>query len=506
MLKNDLVRLIKTLSKNEKQCFKLWTKKQSVERAYIHLFDLIEQIQITDTVQLEEDFRNMHPGVSFESTSKYLFKVLVDVLVSANADRDKTFQQMQGYMRSKILFDRSLIKEALKELNKVRHAASAEQNYLMEYMASRQELTILSDLNFPEITEESVIELQMTGKTLLRNVLQVHEHNSLYNVLKLRLFRSGKTMSEQAKQTLNDLLLSELSLITSKVAYNFESKKLHLLFQSYFFTSIGDYKSALKTFSELNELFESNMRVLDSNPADYLSCVEGILDSLRTIKAFDDMEFYLEKVKHLQHSKYSDQFIARVEKTILTFRLNLHIVRGEFGKAAGLYQQQGDIFLKANEISDYEKHCELLFFIGLTHFSLHKWGKALRYINRIADFEKYSYPYIIYKAARLLGIMARYELGDIDFINYEIRAYKRSLSNRSSELQLERLIFKLIKLDPNRSSIIKNEVSKKALRPLITTIEHDKFELQLLKFFNFTGWVDQKLSSADKRAKFLVSG
>ena len=51
----------------------------------------------------------------------------------------------------------------------------------------------------------------------------------------------------------------------------------------------------MKTFYELNKLFEQNIDLWSSPPADYLSSLEGILDSLRAIKRYDEMPFFIEK-------------------------------------------------------------------------------------------------------------------------------------------------------------------------------------------------------------------
>lgn len=115
---------------------------------------------------------------------------------------------------------------------------------------------------------------------------------------------------------LNDLLISELSLITRGSQHNFESQKLHLLFQSFFFVNISDYKSSLKSFYDLNNLFESNESVWNFPPYDYLSTLEGILDNLRTIKYFNEMEYYINKIDILTEKKYPENFQIIARQTI----------------------------------------------------------------------------------------------------------------------------------------------------------------------------------------------
>ena len=501
MLKNDVIRLVKTLSTTEKRQFKLHCRKQSGDRAYLSLFDIIDQTQFKDIEQLEDKFKLSNPKASFETTANYLLKTVTDSLISARGEKDSPFEQMQNYMRAKVLFDRALINEGFKELKKVQRSASVSQNHLMEYMAYREELHMLSALNFPDIDDNHVIEMQMKNKSTLKTLLQVHEHNSLFDLLKIRLINTGKTTSELAKRNLNDLLLSELSLVTSKVAYNFESTKLHLMFQSFFFTSIGDYKSALKTFSELNTLFELNIEKPSASPADYLSSLEGILDSLRTIRAYSEMPFYISKVNSLFNLKNSEPFNQRIVKAAVTFQLNYLTGTNKFKEALEFTARHNNLLQNEAVITDYEQHCELLFYCGLAHYGKNEFEKALRHINKITMLGKANYRFAIYKAAKLLGILIRYELGDIDYIHYEIRAYKRQSRTKGEALKIEKLIFKVVMLDPNNNSLVKNNLLLKKLETAMKHITNDKYELQVLKFYDFLNWIQFKFTTSRIKTK-----
>ncbi|MBE7175320.1 MAG: hypothetical protein INR69_02900 [Mucilaginibacter polytrichastri] len=299
MLKNEIIRIVKTLSPAEKRQVKMHCKKQASDRAYFTLFDLTDDLSLHNIDRPDVFFHKAHPKTSFETTARYLLKIITDCLVALRCDKDPLFALIHNYMRSKVLFERSLIRGGFRELKRVQKQAAVSQNHALEFLSYREELNMLADMNFPETGDQQVIDMQVRGKNILKSMLQVHEHHSLFELLKMRLIRSGKTLSEDSRKDLNDLLLSELSLVIGKVTSSFESTKLHLLFQSFFFTSISDYKSALKTFADLNRLFESNMDNPALLPKDHLSSLDGILDNLRIIRAYDEMPFYIGKVAGL---------------------------------------------------------------------------------------------------------------------------------------------------------------------------------------------------------------
>ena len=65
MTKNELIRLIKSLSGSEKRNFKLYTKKQAGPKDYLDLFDIINQTLLNDEGQsIEMQFKEKHPKKS----------------------------------------------------------------------------------------------------------------------------------------------------------------------------------------------------------------------------------------------------------------------------------------------------------------------------------------------------------------------------------------------------------------------------------------------------------
>ena len=268
-----LLRLVNSLSKSEKRQFKLSTRKQSGGKEYLDLFNIVEHATFNDLDKIDKEFAMLHPKSSFDNTARYLIKVLSDCLIQAKIKDDPNFTILQGLMRVNVLKERSLHKESFKELKKIKVLASRSQNIFMLPVINRYELNYLSDLNFEGLEEKKLVEMQMKARDIIKTMRNTHEHYSLYELLKYRMINSGKVLSEEDKRHLNDLILSEMGLVTGRIKNNFDSKKMHLLFHSFFFTDIGDFKSALKTFYELNWLFENNPSKWNNPPLDYLSAL-----------------------------------------------------------------------------------------------------------------------------------------------------------------------------------------------------------------------------------------
>jgi hypothetical protein len=481
------------MSKEEKRKFKLSTKKQSGAKDYVNLFHLIDKGNFTEENVLKEKFKMLHPNTSLENTIRYLFKVITDSLIQTKIKEDNSFHLYYGFLRVKLLQTRSLEEEAYKELIKLKTLAIKSENLFLQFLMNREELNYISSLNFFGLSEKKLIDSQIKGLDLLKDMRNIHEHYSLYEILKFRLVHSGKTLSDEGKKKLNDLILNEMSLISGRGKKNFESQKLHLLFQSFFFTDIGDYKSALKTFYVLNRHFEQNTKMWDFPPLDYFSSLDGILDSLRAIGRYDEMDFYIKKLMNLDSGNHPEFFRFLVRKTILVYQLIILISQKKVEEALELLNAKSGL-LNTYSMVDDEKQSELLFFTGLTYFKAGNLKKAQKYISEIILIRRINYQSIIYKAARLLDILINYEKRDLEYLDYQIRSYKRFAQQKGKLLKTETAVFKTIKIDPVKNVPRKNEILWKKIASAIKTIENDKYESQLRKYFDFTEWIRNKFN------------
>ena len=492
MSQASVIRLIKSLSKVEKRQFKLATKKQAGSKEYLDLFDIIDSKTVIDTVAVRKKFRELYPEASLDNTARYLLKVLIDSLIQSKVKEDTTFHLLHGLMRTRLLYERSLPDESLKELKKLQVIAASSQNDYLQYLTYRHQLDYISSNDFTQVSEQRLTEMQLQSREVLKGIRNIHEHHSLYELLKYRLIHSGKILSEEKKRKLNDLILSEMALVTSRSRSSYQSRKLHLLFQSYFFTDIGDYKSAVKTFLELNRLFEQHSNLWGHPPVDYLSALDGILDSLRTIGYYDDISFYLEKMKQLDNASYPEYFRFMVKKSELIYRISQLTGRKDFRGAVAYIETLDPTELRAYGQVDDEKQTELMLYMGLAYFGLKRFKIAQKHINKIILMRKPNYQSVVYRASLLLNILIDYETNNHDYMEYEIRSYKRVFPPAVNGLKIEKLVFKTIQNHPHLQSPQKAQIFWKKIEPVMLVIEKDKFENQLHKYFDFLGWVRAK--------------
>lgn len=487
------IRLVRSLSGSEKRLFKLHTRKQSGNKDYLLLFNFIEKHGQLTATEIVKKLSADAEKIAVDNTARYLVKLLTDVLIEIKIEKDKWFGMMHGIMRAKILQERSLTEESNKQLNKIRYAAQRAQQDIIEYLTYREELDHQIKLNFQNLDDKDLIALQMKAKLNIKNLNSLHDHHSLFELLKFRFIHSPKILSHESRKELNDLVLSEIALVSAKPKTSYAASKLHLLFQAFYFTNIGDYKSALKAFYSLNKLFEENRVLADNPPADYLSALDGILDILYTLKMYDELHFYITKTEQLDQPVYPEYFRYQVRKTVAVNRLKLFVQQQYYHEGVTYLLSLGKGWINNYAMVDEEKQCQLYFYAGICFWGIKDWKKAHEYVDEVIKNHRINKNLLICKAIRLLNMIVYYEKKDNDYLKYEVRSYKRFFGGTEQLLEVELLLLRFLGSPEIGKKRKLTALQQYKFRNEILQINNDPYSTQLLKYFDFTLWLNNKI-------------
>jgi tetratricopeptide (TPR) repeat protein len=493
MLKEDLSKLIASLSASEKRSFRTYCKQQSGSGLYASLFEIYIKSSAVQA-DIEKGFAAQHPTVSFDNTASYLFKVLTDMLTFSRIQQDKWFNQVFSVMKAKLYTERSLPERALRELKRTQQQSQANEDHLLSYLCSRMELSQLARTGFKDLNQQDLIAFQMRGKKTLQILRQTHEHHSLYELLSHKLLNEGISLTNKDDKSLDDLVLTELGIITQGSSHRFESKKLHLLFQSYFFIHKGDYNAALNLFKQLNKLMEENEAILDFPPYDYLDTLEGIISSLISIKYYQEMPYFIHKIADLHAKKFPEHFSSLAQQIVSIYEMAQLSGQQRYDKALQAYERD-KVQGRFREVTvSPEKYIEYLFNTSVAYLYCGKYNKANDSILQAINVGRQQMELPIFRVCRLLQLLIHAELNDQEFISYEIRAYKRVYAGKAISLSFERSFFEVITIDFQRISFSKRERFLQKIRNSIGRREDTAYQRKILSYFDFVAWIKTKLS------------
>lgn len=491
MLKSEsLIHLINNLTKQEKKEFSLYISNKP-EKDYIFLFRLIDDKKVSDPEELKMSFLAAKPTSSFNTVVIYLFDLLIDILTRLRTEQDSYYLLFNELLHARVLYEKSMYQECFQVLKKVKEKAVYYENHFALLVAQRLELNYLLTLDFEDMDEQKLLNKQYKMNNTLKSIRQLNEQSSLYELLKYRMINIGASRSLEETQKLDDLVTSEISIVASAGVENFEIKKNHQLFQANYFITVGDYKAAFNSFVELNKLFEENSHLWNNPPVYYLMTVEGMLESLRIMHNYEGMNYFIEKLAKL--SSPSSSFQLNVMYVIFIYRLFSFIDAGDFDKAGIWIAEHQTSLIDKMLLLKEQQQAEMSLYIALIHLGNGEYRKARKRLSAtIGRGHLYSLP--LFRTIRIVNVMIHYELGDVDYIQSEIRSIKREMSkNKGYNLKVESFLLKFLNYsfaDTNRKR--RAEIWE-SMAEEVHALYADKYETQILRKFDFVAWVEAKI-------------
>lgn len=492
----SLIYLINSLTKAEKKSISssLLSSTSNFEKLYNII--LKKKSSTADSVQKEYD--TACKGTSLETSVIYLHNFLLNRILDLRKNQDLNFLLFDNISKARILFEKSLYKECFKILKKTKSLALKHENQYAYLLSSRLELDYLLSLNYPEIDEASLLKKQFKLNESLLTIQKTNQLSSLLELLKHRSVYIGKARTESQKNKLNDLVMSEMSIINSFTKENVEIDKLHQLFQANYLIDVGDFKSAQRSFYELNTLMEKNKHLWSEPPIYYLFTLEGILDTLRFQRNYEGMTYFVEQLKKLQGSH--QYFNLRIQCTIFLYELIPLLDNGDFASSYEIMKLCSKDLLKNENLLSLSQNAELKLHISLIYFGMGEFKKAQKILNKILFASRDYNQLPLYRTIRLVNLLILYEMKDFEFIKYESRTLNREIQMAKRSYKIEREIIKFVNkhnlpyLNSKRSQLWSKKEEK------FKTISEDIYEKQTLKYFDFLIWIESKI----KRVKLSV--
>jgi hypothetical protein len=483
----SLLLLVQSMTLPEKKAFKIRSNRKKLVSDYIILYNTLENSGEKSTAELKQEFMEARPGASFETTIRYLYELLLESMLDLRKEQDSFYNLFNKILKARILYEKSLFDECFELLNYVIEHAEKYENYHALLLASRLELEYLLALNFPNIDEKELLLKQFKVNEALKYLRKINEQSSLYELLKHRVINKGHARSQKQKDQLNDLVFSEISIVASQNLDNFEISKLHQLFQSNYLISVGDYKSALNSYVELNNLFEANKHLWSNPPVYYMATLEGVLESLRSIRNYEGMTYFIDQLKAI--GSQSAGFRINLTCTIYLFELFPFLDRGDFSSAMALMKRYRESLYDKLFTLNRARQAELCLYTSLIYFGNSEYQKAHKYLNQIILRGKNYYYLPLYRTIRLVNLIILYKLGDFELIRYEIRSMKRDFNYTGKDYKIEKFLFKFLLREIPTLPLRRKQLLDKTMKEF-GEIHKDVFEMQILRIFDFTAWVE----------------
>ena len=455
MTKTDqLLLLVNSMTKAEKRFLQLNIKMYSQNKDYQVLYRLL-QAPGAKGETVKKDFRTQLPEANFDVCCHHLYKLITRNLIIFEAEKDAENLLLRNLQECKLLFSRGIYPACFKLLEKSKKFSLEHEKFSIYCLFARLELQFLNQLGFQDLSEEALVKKQSKLESVSRQQRAIDNHYSLYNLIRHRQFHQGPTRTEQEKEKLNDLAFNELQANVGQVKDSFEAKKIHLLFQSSYFMMTANPRSSLKTYFELNELFEQNKKLWTSPPVYYLDHLYGILQNLRIFGQFEAMPYFFERAREVANNDPSAGDL--VNHLVFMFESYSLTGQSKYAEALAHLESSKETVQKFQSSLSLVSNSELVLQMALVRYKNRQLREAMGELRPLLNLGKSVHQVAAYPSIRLFMAMIRFDLKDFEFLTYEIRSFERELKNLPGSKRSEQLVLSLMKKllylnDPNKAS------------------------------------------------------
>lgn len=493
--KDFLFVLIKSLSKSEKRQFKIFASRleTSSNTKFIELFNILDKSEVYDEKLILKS--GVIQKVQLSNLKSYLYKQIL-VSIRLNIPSQNIRYQLREQMDfAVILYNKGLYKQSLKILDKTKQQALENDEKYMAYEIVEFEKLIESQYITRSI-QGRADELVIQAKELnYRNTISSKLSNlslQLYGIM----LKTGYVKNDEEYRYIDDYFNKHISKLDES---KFGFREKYWFYNANLWRSflVQDFLASYKFAYKWVQLFYDNPNMIYLNPVFFLKGNHYFLESLYMLKYTSNFKKYLNL---LEETIADPKFPANDNIASLSFlyvynnKLNLHILEGTFAESEYLIPE---ILEKLKLHSEHlDEHHEMLFFYKFAsiYFGNEKYNECINYLDKIINNKNLTMREDLMCFARLLSLIAHYELGKDYYLENHLKSTYKFLLKMNDLHEVQKEIIKFLRnLNNFYPADIKKEFKKMHTR--FVELEKNTYEKRAFLYLDIISWLESKIEN-----------
>ncbi|MDQ6472854.1 hypothetical protein RB619_19610 [Flavobacterium sp. LHD-80] len=493
--KDFLFVLIKSLSKSEKRQFKIFASRleTSSNTKFIELFNILDKSETYDEKLILKS--GSIKKVQLSNLKSYLYKqILVSIRLNIPSQNIR-YQLREQIDFAVILYNKGLYKQSLKILDKTKQQALENDEKYMAYEIVEFEKLIESQYITRSI-QGRADELVIQAKELnYRNTISSKLSNlslQLYGIM----LKTGYVKSDEEYKYIDDYFNRHIAKLDES---KFGFREKYWFYNANLWRSflVQDFLASYKFAYKWVQLFYDNPNMIYLNPVFFLKGNHYFLESLYMLKYTSNFKKYLTLLEEtIEDPKFpvNDNIASLSFLYVYNNKLNLHILEGTFEESEYLIPE---ILEKLKIHSEHlDEHHEMLFFykIASIYFGNEKYNECIFYLDKIINNKNLSMREDLMCFARLLSLIAHYELGKDYYLENHLKSTYKFLLKMNDLHEVQKEIIKFLRnLNNFYPADIKKEFKKMHAR--FVELEKNTYEKRAFLYLDIISWLESKIEN-----------
>ena len=458
---------------------------------FLKLFDFLDKHQTYDEPLILRKLPDIKKS-QLSNLKAHLYKqLLVSLrLLNTNQNEDIQLREMMDYAR--ILYNKGLYRQSLDVLEKAKERA---------YRGAYHNLA-LEILEFEKHIESQYITRSIAGRAEKlteesQGLYGTIEKASLFSNLSLQLYslylKVGYVRSSKDFYYVQEFFHSNLP----KIDY----QRLDLLGKIHFcqahvwyYYITQDFPHCYRYAQKWVDLFEEDQLKAWHAPL-YLKGLHNLLNALFNtlqhesfLRALDELRrfpaiFDISQSVNIEGLYHLYMYIHAIK---------LHFMEGTFSQ--GLELVPGLMQIIEQDTYNWDERRVMIFYyrIACLYFGSGDNSSAIDYLNLIINQKNPDYRADIQCFARILNLIAHFELGNAQLVEYQVKSVYRFLAKMEDLHAVQQEIFRFLRKTPRiRPAELKGEFVD--LRERLLKHEADPYERRPFLYLDIISWLDSKI-------------
>jgi tetratricopeptide (TPR) repeat protein len=490
---DTLFQLIKSLEKAEKRHFKLYIKRSSgnEDLKIVELFDAMDKLPEYDEALLLKKLKSIQkPQLS--NIKVHLYKQLLASLRLLKSHDSIDLQLNEQFDYAHILYKKGLFSQSLKILDKAKEMAKAnhKMNFLVGAIALEKRIETLHITRDMQTRAE---DLSAEINEVTQRISSVSRLSNLAMLLYSWFIKNGHARNEQDEANVKAYLRTHLPADAFEQTGFYENLYLYQSLCWYAFIR-QDFLMYYRYAQKWVDIFDAEPLMIRVETGHYIKGLHTLLNAhfdLRNYKRFEDTLTKFEKFAQADRVRLHDNFRTQAFVYIYNAKINWHNMTGTFAAGVKLVPQLLEKMEENMLFIDEHRIMVFNYKIASMYFGNGDFDTCIDYLQKIinentevrSDLQSYS---------RLMHLMAHYELGNYDLMEYLSKSVYRFMSKKENLTIIEEEIFKFLR---KTFHLDRSKVQAELVKFLdrIKGLEKNRHETRAFAYLDIISWVEGKV-------------
>lgn len=491
---DQLFQLIKSLSKAEKRNFTVYANRiqDSDNLKYVQLFELMDKQKELNEPLIFSKLKDTDKS-QYSNLKRHLYKqIMISLrLIYIQKKADIEIREYLDFVD--ILYSKGLYLQSLKLLEKAKALALKSNNDILFLSLLETEKTIESrhiTRSGPDTTENLTALALKTSQEILNST----KLSNLRLLLHAFYIKFGHVKNAEEHERINAFFEDNLPKLDIKKLNFPEQVYLYQSLVWYYYISL-DFENCYVYADKWIKAFKSAPQMIEEDPDLFmrgfhylLTCSFNLGETEKFIVRLDE----LEKFRKANYKKFSPNSQIISFMYVHHGRLNKFFIQKKYKE--GIAAIPGTLRRINRYRSKLDSHRIMVFYFKFAwmHLMAKDPGKAIDYLNEIQKMEMGALRQDIQVYTRIMFMMAHYDMGNIDIMEYLANNTKiiASKLHDGNALQHKAISFfsKLV-----RTPIGDRRQEFRKFLEEVQNLKYDPYEKRAFIYLDLEEWIQSKI-------------